>query len=90
MTTMKKSKHCTSGWWVVLLTATLAVGAIADAGVGLFNARLKQIVTSSTLKWSNLKKEAMENYVVGAESQQGIQNLYSLFILEYITILLII
>ncbi|XP_026488386.1 protein unzipped [Vanessa tameamea] len=68
---MKKTKNCGSGWWVVLLTATLAVGALADAGVGLFNARLKQVITSSTLKWANLKKEAMEYYVAGAESQQG-------------------
>lgn len=68
---MKKTKSCTSGWWVVLLTATLAVGALADAGVGLFNARLKQVITSSTLKWSNLKKESMGYYVTGADSEQG-------------------
>lgn len=69
---MKKNRNCQSGWWVVLLTATLAVPAAAEAGVGLYDAKLKQVVTSSTLKWTNLKKEAMSNYVIGAESEQGI------------------
>ncbi|VVD00887.1 unnamed protein product [Leptidea sinapis] len=49
--TFPESRSFTSGWWVVLLTATLAVSVTGDAGVGLFNAKLKQIVTSSTLKW---------------------------------------
>lgn len=68
---MKKNRNCQSGWWVVLLTATLAVQSAAEAGVGLYNAKLKQVTTSSTLKWTNLKKEFMSNYVVGAESDQG-------------------
>lgn len=68
---MKKNRNCQSGWWVVLLTATLAVHAAAEAGVGLYNSKLKQVITSSTLKWTNLKKEAMSNYVVGAESELG-------------------
>lgn len=71
MPTMKKNTKCTSGWWVVLLTATLAVGGLADSSVGLYNAKLKQVVTSSTLKWANLKKESMENYVIGADSEEG-------------------
>lgn len=71
---MKKNRNCQSGWWVVLLTATLAVTAAAEAGVGLYNAKLKQVVTSSTLKWTNLKKESMANYVVGAESEQGMSS----------------
>lgn len=71
MTTMKKNIKCTSGWWVVLLTATLAVGGLADSGVGLYNAKLKQVVTSSTLKWANLKKESMDSYIIGAHSEEG-------------------
>ncbi|KAF9409418.1 hypothetical protein HW555_011193 [Spodoptera exigua] len=39
--------------------------------VGLYNSKLKQVTTSSTLRWTNLKKESMSNYVVGAESDQG-------------------
>lgn len=68
---MKKNRNCERGWWVLLLTATLAGPAIAEAGVGLYNARLKQVVTSSTLKWTNMRKEAMQNYVVGTISPQG-------------------
>lgn len=68
---MKKNRSCQSGWWVVLLTATLAVQVTAEAGAGLYNSKLKQVTTSSTLKWTNLKKESMSNYVVGAESEQG-------------------
>lgn len=71
MPTMKKNTKCTSGWWVVLFTATLAVGGLADSSVGLYNAKLKQVVTSSTLKWANLKKESMDNYVIGADSEAG-------------------
>lgn len=70
MVPSNKMKNRTS-WWALLLTATLAVGTFADAGVGLYNARLQQVVTSSTLKWTNMKKEAMDNYVTGADSQQG-------------------
>lgn len=69
---MTKYRSCQSGWWVVLLTATLALPAMAESGVGLYNAKLKQTVTSSTLKWSNPKKDAMQNFVPGAESEQGI------------------
>lgn len=68
---MKKNRNCQSGWWVVLLTATLAAQVASEAGVGLYNSKLKQVTTSSTLKWTNLKKESMSNYVVGADSEQG-------------------
>lgn len=68
---MKKNRNCQSGWWVVLLTATLAVPAMAEASVGLFNSKLKQVTTSSTLKWATPRTEAMTNYVVGSESEQG-------------------
>lgn len=68
---MKKNRNYQSGWWVVLLTATLAVPAMTEAGVGLYNSKLKQVTTSSTLKWANPRKEAMANYVVGSESEQG-------------------
>lgn len=66
------------------MTATLAIGALADVGVGLYNAKLNQVVTSSTLKWANLKKEAMDNYVVGAESEKGEKTLLFLFINFYV------
>lgn len=68
---MKKNRSLQSVWWVVLLTAILAVPVISEAGVGLFDAKLKQVVTSSTLIWTNIKKEAMDNYVIGAESDKG-------------------
>lgn len=68
---MKNNIHCTSGWWVVLLTATLAVSAMADTGASLYNSSLSQVITSSTLKWTNLKKENINNYVIGATSPQG-------------------
>lgn len=78
---MKKNRNCQSGWWVVLLTATLAVQVSAEAGVGLYNSKLKQVTTSSTLRWTSLKKESMSNYVVGAESDQGnmIHNIPKIF-----------
>lgn len=69
---MKNCGKCQSGWWVVLLTATLAAPAMGEAGACLFNAKLKQIITSNTLKWASLKKEVMSNYVIGAESEQGL------------------
>lgn len=56
---------------MVLIGATFIAYAQSDAGVSLYNAKLKQIVTSSTLKWTTLKKEAMENLVVGADSTEG-------------------
>lgn len=59
---------------MVLLTATLAAPVLGEASAGLFNAKLKQVITSSTLKWNNLKKEAMDTYVIGAESPQGTYN----------------
>lgn len=68
---MKKNINCASGWWVVLLTATLAVSAMADTGASLYNSSLSQVITSSTLKWTNLKKENINNYVTGASSPQG-------------------
>lgn len=68
---MKNNIHCASGWWVVLLTATLAVSAMADTGASLYNSSLSQVITSSTLKWTNLKKENINNYVIGATSPQG-------------------
>lgn len=68
---MKKNMHCASGWWVVLLTATLAVSAMAGTGASLYNSSLSQVITSSTLKWTNLKKENINNYVTGATSPQG-------------------
>ncbi|KAG6457567.1 hypothetical protein O3G_MSEX010365 [Manduca sexta] len=64
--------NCHSGWWVVLLTATLAVTVSAEAGVGLYYARLKQVITSSTLKWTTLNKDVMTNYVIGANSEKGL------------------
>lgn len=70
-TIMKKNRNCQSGWWVVLLTATLAVPAMTEAGVGLYKSKLKQVTTSSTLKWANKRIEAMTNYVVGSGSEQG-------------------
>lgn len=76
---MKKIRNCESGWWVVLLTVTLAVSALAETGVGLYNAKLKQVITSSTLKWTNLKKESMNNYVIGADSEQGIVSIRSCY-----------
>lgn len=55
---------------MVVIVATLA-GLVQSDAVSLYNAQLKQMVTSSTLKWTTLKKEAMENYVTGVDSPQG-------------------
>lgn len=66
-----KNRSRQSGWWILLVTMALIAPAASEAGVNLFNSRLKQITTSSTLKWKNFRKEFMNNYVVGAESEEG-------------------
>lgn len=64
---MRKIRSSESGWWVILLTSTLVVSVVADGGVGLFNARLQQVTTSSTLKWTTITTDP----VIGAESDNG-------------------
>lgn len=69
---MRRNSICESGWWVVLLTMTLNSGAFSESSVGVYNMILKQVITSSTLKWATLPKEpVMDNIVPGAESADG-------------------
>lgn len=66
---MRKNKISEMGrwWWITHLIATLAVLSSAETSVGIFNARLQQVTTSSTLKW----KMVTVDPVIAAETENG-------------------
>ncbi|KAI5634498.1 putative peptidase (DUF1758) domain-containing protein [Phthorimaea operculella] len=81
---MKKNIHCASGWWVVLLTATLAVSVLAsDQEVKLFSSSVQNILTSSTLQWKSFRRDKMSSYVSGAYTGSEGQ-LINLWLFRYV------
>lgn len=59
---MRKNRSTECILEVVLLIAALTVTTLAENSVGIYNARLQQVTTSSTLKWTSLTTDPVVAY----------------------------